>query len=79
MDSIVVNRSVRLQGIAMMTVTKLFTDWIEDAVPDIDTIVSHAVHPATVRMLTSQGSVRRRAPARLSSAAKSRTKAKRNT
>ncbi len=54
-DSNVVNRSVRRQGIALMTVTKLFTDLFEDADLDIDTIVSHAVHPATVRMLTSLG------------------------
>lgn len=55
LDSIVVNSDVRRQGIAMMTVTKLFKDLIEDADLDIDTILSHAVHPATVRMLTSLG------------------------
>ncbi|MBT3549812.1 MAG: hypothetical protein HOO19_07380 [Rhodospirillaceae bacterium] len=55
LDSIVVNRDVRRQGIAMMTVAKLFKDLTEDADLNIDTILSHAVHPATVRMLTNLG------------------------
>jgi hypothetical protein len=55
LDSIVVNRDVRRQGIAMLTVTKLFKDLIEDTDLDIDTIISHAVHPATERMLASLG------------------------
>lgn len=55
LDSIVVNRDVRRQGIAMLTVAKLFKDLIEDEDLDIDTILSHAVHPATVRMLSSLG------------------------
>jgi|GEM_PF-1471995 N-acetylglutamate synthase-like GNAT family acetyltransferase len=55
LDSIVVHHDVRHQGIAMMTVTKLFKDLIVDADLDIGTIMSHAVHPATVRMLTSLG------------------------
>ena len=38
-----------------MTVAKLFKDLTEDADLNIDTILSHAVHPATVRMLTNLG------------------------
>ena len=55
LDSIVVHRDLRRRGIAIMMATKLFKNLIEDPDLEIGNILSHAVHPATVRLLGALG------------------------
>ncbi|NQV54592.1 MAG: hypothetical protein HQ503_01920 [Rhodospirillales bacterium] len=55
LDAIVVDQDIRRQGLAMLTVTKLFKDLLEDDEADISNFISHAVHPATVSLLNKLG------------------------
>lgn len=51
LDSIIVDRALRRRGLAGFLVAKAFHQLLSDPDQNISTILSHAVHPATVRLL----------------------------
>ncbi len=51
LDSIIVDRALRRRGLAGLLVAKAFHQLLSDPGQNISTIFSHAVHPATVRLL----------------------------
>ena len=51
LDSIIVDRALRRRGLAGFLVAKAFHQLLSDPGLNISTIFSHAVHPATVRLL----------------------------
>ena len=55
LDSIIVDKKLRRQGLGLALVVKTFQDLIVDSNPKIRNLYAHSVHPATVRMLRSLG------------------------
>ena len=55
LDSIIVNGTLRRQGLGVALVAKSFLDLVSSHVPEIKNLYAHSVHPATVRMLRSLG------------------------
>ena len=55
LDSIVVDKKLRRQGLGIALVVKTFQDVISRHRPEIRNLYAHSVHPATVRMLRSLG------------------------
>jgi len=55
LDSIVVDKKLRRQGLGIALVAKTFQDVISRNSPEIRNLYAHSVHPATVRMLRSLG------------------------
>lgn len=51
LDSVIVDRELRRRGLAGLLVAKAFHQLLSDPDQNISTIFSHAVHPATVRLL----------------------------
>ena len=51
LDSIIVDRALRRRGLAGFLVAKAFHQILSDPDQNLSTIFSHAVHPATVRLL----------------------------
>lgn len=51
LDSIIVDRALRRRGLAGLLVAKAFHQLLSDPNQNISSIFSHAVHPATVRLL----------------------------
>ena len=55
LDSIIVDKNLRRQGLGLALVVKSFQDLIADNTPKIRNLYAHSVHPATVRMLRTLG------------------------
>jgi hypothetical protein len=55
LDSIIVDKSLRRQGLGIALVVKSFQELISENQPGIRNLYAHSVHPATVRMLRSLG------------------------
>jgi hypothetical protein len=55
LDSIIVDKQLRRQGLGAALVARSFLDIIDNHQPEIRNIYAHSVHPATVRMLRSFG------------------------
>lgn len=53
LDSVIVDGELRKRGLASILVTRAFLDLMEDRKFDITMFHSHAVHPATVRLLVN--------------------------
>jgi len=51
LDSVVVHSHLRKRGLATVLVSKAFTELLDDGYYDVSHYYSHAVHPATVKLL----------------------------
>jgi len=55
LDSVVVDRQLRRQGLGAALVARSFMDLVSTYQPPINNLYAHSVHPATVNMLRSFG------------------------
>ena len=55
LDSVVVHSELRKRGLATVLVSKAFAELLDDGRYDLSRYYSHAVHPATVKLLAELG------------------------
>ncbi len=55
LDSVVVHSELRKRGLATVLVSKAFCELLDDGRYDVSRYYSHAVHPATVKLLAELG------------------------
>ncbi len=55
LDSVVVHSELRKRGLATVLVSKAFAELLDDGRYDVSRYYSHAVHPATVKLLAELG------------------------
>ena len=55
LDSVVVHSELRKKGLATVLVSKAFAELLDDGRYDLSRYYSHAVHPATVKLLAELG------------------------